>query len=862
MLAAWPALAQQPAPPSHGGNPAPAAQAVSKAGAVTPEQARQALDVLQDDAKRLQLINVLKTIAATANNGAATGGAGHGTAPAASPPAASGTPAPATAPASAPAPPASPPAESPTEAPAQGALQADSLGAELMVQAAVWLDDVGTRLAASAHSIADLPRIWHWIQTVVNDPATRNAVISAIWRLGVIIGCALLGEWVVRFVLRRPVSAIERRVRPATTAPADPAESIPSDIDPGDLEPHIRGQEPRPGRDLALLRRIPLAILHFVLDLAPVLAFALIGNALLSTALVNSAVGNIQTIRLAGVALINAYVLTRLIGCVVRLFVQPSAPGLRLLPMTDETGAYVEIWVFRLIATALFGMAVAEITQLFGLSYAGYLTLIKIVSLIVHIYLVIIILQCRRSVGDWLRAKPRRDGTERHGPIVVFRNQLAALWHFFAIFLVMASWVAWAIDRRHGFGKLMLFCLETAAVVVVARLVAMIVLGGFDRLFKIDLELEQRFPGLKERSNRYYALLRGVVTAAIVVLTAIALLQVWGFDAFDWFTSGRIGGRLVSAVITVAIAAIIAVAVWEGANIAIDRHMTRLDRRGDYGHAARLRTLVPILRTVLLILVSIVVIFTLLSEIGVNIAPLLAGASIIGVALGFGSQKLVQDFITGIFLLLENAMQVGDSVTAGGLSGTVEKLSIRTIRLRAGDGAVHIVPFSAVTTVTNVNRGVGNAAVKVTIDAEEDTDRVGDVLKQIALEMREDENFKYAMRSDLQFWGVDDVDGHTATLVGQIVCTDSGRWGVQREFNRRLKKRFAELGIRLAAPMQTVVLRQEEKPEMAEAKESTAEPAGEAHRQKVAEKPLHDEEDKNPTSVRNSPPPTALGHTE
>ena len=90
-----------------------------------------------------------------------------------------------------------------------------------------------------------------------------------------------------------------------------------------------------------------------------------------------------------------------------------------------------------------------------------------------------------------------------------------------------------------------------------------------------------------------------------------------------------------------------------------------------------------------------------MSAIGVNIAPLLAGAGIVGIAVGFGSQKLVQDVVTGVFLLLENAMQVGDFVTVSGLSGTVENLTVRSIRLRAGDGSVHIIPFSAVTSVTN-----------------------------------------------------------------------------------------------------------------------------------------------------------------
>jgi len=230
---------------------------------------------------------------------------------------------------------------------------------------------------------------------------------------------------------------------------------------------------------------------------------------------------------------------------------------------------------------------------------------------------------------------------------------------------------------------------------------------------------------------------------------------------------------------------------------------------------------------------------TVLSEIGVNIAPLLAGAGILGVALGFGSQKLVQDFITGIFLLLENAMQVGDAVTVAGLSGSVENLSIRTMRLRAGDGSVHIIPFSSVSTVTNSNRGIGNAAVTVSVPVSEDTDHVSDVLAEIAKDMRGERRFADMMHSDLQLWGVDKVDGGIVTVVGQIVCTDGGRWGVQREFNRRMNIRFKELGIKIATPMQTVIHQEPQAP--VKSVSSDAEPPAD--------------------TVHESPPPSALGNT-
>ncbi|MEJ1978539.1 MAG: mechanosensitive ion channel domain-containing protein [Acetobacteraceae bacterium] len=268
--------------------------------------------------------------------------------------------------------------------------------------------------------------------------------------------------------------------------------------------------------------------------------------------------------------------------------------------------------------------------------------------------------------------------------------------------------------------------------------------------------------------------------------------------------------------------------------------MLLLTREAHLAQAARLRTLLPILRTTLLVVILAVVGLTALSELGINIAPLLAGASIFGVA-GFGSQKLVQDFITGLFLLMENTMQVGDWVTLGGVSGTVETLSIRTIRLRAGDGSLHIIPFSSVTTVNNVNRGIGNAAIEVTIAFSEDSDRVCTLLKDIGADMRTDPLFARMILSDVAIWGVDKVDASGVTISGQIECTDSGRWGVQREFNRRMKRCLQENGVSLAVPVQAIMM-ERDRPRPRPAKPSAA-------------------SDDTPTTRIESPPPAALGNT-
>jgi small-conductance mechanosensitive channel len=153
---------------------------------------------------------------------------------------------------------------------------------------------------------------------------------------------------------------------------------------------------------------------------------------------------------------------------------------------------------------------------------------------------------------------------------------------------------------------------------------------------------------------------------------------------------------------------------------------------------------------------------------------------------------------------------------------------------------VHIIPFSSVSTVTNVNRGIGNAAVTVNIPIEEDSDRVCEVLGEIAETMRADRRFSEMMRSDLQLWGVDKVDAGVVTITGQIVCTDAGRWAVQREFNRRMMIRFKELGITIATPVTTVL----------------------NHVVREAPVPVQQIAESAPANqMTESPPPAALGNT-
>jgi small-conductance mechanosensitive channel len=732
---------------------APPAPAANSAAALSPDEAKRALETLQDDKKRAQMIDTLRAIANVSG-------------------------------------PQQPAPEPKSPIP----LAADGLGAQLMLTVSEEIGEISRDVADMARTLTHFPAFYYWIVRTANDPAAYNLLIEIAWKLALVFGCAFCAEWVMFRLIRRPVAFLEGRMPQTARLPvqvlpiADPPSSV-ADVTPA---PELHMRRHSLARAWQIMLRLPLVLGRFLLELLPVLVFVGVATALLGTE-----IGEPATVRLVILAVVNAYACSRGLICVVRVLAGPFG----LFPVKAETAAYIEIWARRIVGVGVSGIAFANVALLLGLHRAGYAALLRMVMLVVHLFIVVIILQCRRQVAEAIRAP-----ADRQGIAARLRNRIAGGWHYLAIALDLALWAVWALNIRNGYSLLLQYFVGTIAVALITRVAIMLTLGLIDRGFRIKPEILQRFPGLEIRANRYLPLLRKIVSGVIAFIGLVAVLEVWGVDAIVWFYGGQIGSRLISAVVTIGLAVFIAAAIWEASNALLDRQINTLSRDGHYARAARLRTFQPMLRTALLCVIATVVGLTALSEIGVNVAPLLAGAGIVGIAIGFGSQKLVQDLITGLFLLLENTVQVGDSVSVSGLSGVVENVSIRTIRLRAGDGAVHIVPFSAVTTITNASRGAGNASVSVNVAYKEDTDRAGQILKDIVDEMRREVEFRSLIRGDLELWGIDKVDGAMVSIVGQIRCTEAGRWPVQREFNRRMKQRFQHHGIEVASATQTILM--------------------------------------------------------
>ena len=167
--------------------------------------------------------------------------------------------------------------------------------------------------------------------------------------------------------------------------------------------------------------------------------------------------------------------------------------------------------------------------------------------------------------------------------------------------------------------------------------------------------------------------------------------------------------------------------------------MTRADDNPE--ELKRISTLSQVFRYIFTVLISVVTIMLILSELGISIAPILAAAGVVGVAVGFGAQSLVKDYFTGFILLLENQIRQGDVVEAGGKGGYVEEVTLRYIRLRDYDGNVHFIPNSAISVVTNLSREYAFSVIDLRIAYKEDTDYVIDLMREVGAELRKDPNF-------------------------------------------------------------------------------------------------------------------------
>ncbi|HLQ13964.1 MAG TPA: mechanosensitive ion channel family protein [Steroidobacteraceae bacterium] len=228
-----------------------------------------------------------------------------------------------------------------------------------------------------------------------------------------------------------------------------------------------------------------------------------------------------------------------------------------------------------------------------------------------------------------------------------------------------------------------------------------------------------------------------------------------------------------------------------------DRYTARVH---DPEHARRAETLVRAFRYLTSVIVALVAGMLILSELGVSLAPILGAAGVVGLAVGFGAQSLVRDYVTGFFLLLENQLAKGDVVQVADKSGTVEDVTLRYLQLRDYEGNVHFIPNGLITTVTNMSRGYAYAVMDVGVAYHEDVDQALLAMRTTAADLRADPAFAPYIMEEFEIAGVERLSDSGVFLRGRFKVQSLQQWDVRREYFRRLKRVFDERGIEFSLP--------------------------------------------------------------
>lgn len=218
----------------------------------------------------------------------------------------------------------------------------------------------------------------------------------------------------------------------------------------------------------------------------------------------------------------------------------------------------------------------------------------------------------------------------------------------------------------------------------------------------------------------------------------------------------------------------------------------------------RVDTVTRVLRYAFSVLIWLTTVLLAFDKLGIAVAPLLGAAGIVGIAVGFGAQSLVKDYFTGLFLIIENQLRQGDAVEVGGLSGMVEEVTLRYVRLRNYDGYVHFIPNSLITTVTNKSRGFAFAVMDISVAYKEDTDACVALMKEIGAALRADPEFAPKILEDLDVAGVERWADSSVVLRCRFKVVAMEQWSIKREYLRRLKQAFDKAGIEIPFPHMTI----------------------------------------------------------
>lgn len=491
---------------------------------------------------------------------------------------------------------------------------------------------------------------------------------------------------------------------------------------------------------------------------------------------------------------------------VFRVLLSPDDTNMRIIPLSDDNANYAWVWLLRFAHYTTFYTLVTRILLVTGVAPQTYSFIRGILLVVFPSMITILIMQAAREIKIKSESFSKNDGgeeNEKEGSGTFIRP----IFRYWPILGVTYSWIIFIFlitQNNKGFYYLFEGTLWTAVTVLALLLALKLLHWVFKKFFTINERVKERFPGLEERTNRYILILRRVFRATLIIITLGMIAHVWGIPIASMVAS-KTGSLIILRAVSIIITVGIVLAIMETSQFVGD-YFLKEKKRKKKKVTQKAKTLVPVVNTAIKIGAGFIGGIVILDRLGVNTTPILAGAGIVGLAVGFGSQTLVKDLINGLFMLFEESIRVGDFVELGKNSGIVEAIGLRTVKLRDVSGNVHVIPNSSIDAVKNMSKEFSRAVIDIGVAYREDVDEVIEVLEEIGKEMQNDPEYGKSILEPLEVFGLHKFDDSAIVIRVRLTTKPLKQWGIKREFNKRVKKKFDQRGIEIPFPHRTIYM--------------------------------------------------------
>ncbi|MEX2519219.1 MAG: mechanosensitive ion channel family protein [Paracoccaceae bacterium] len=537
-----------------------------------------------------------------------------------------------------------------------------------------------------------------------------------------------------------------------------------------------------------------ILVKRLAIDLCGLLVFFLVGRAVLL------AIISEEARPFAAAIVTNVVLMPRFGVAISRFILAPRRANLRLVHADDATARFLHRHQAGLLIWVGFALALVTLNTLSGVRM-GETQIGFWLNTVIHVYLIWIIWAAR----DGLRRIMRGADPD----VTPIEARVAHSYPAYGITVVALTWVLTNAIAGLGMGEMLQGAPHFWTMLVLLAAPALDTLvRGLVRALTPPLvgEGEAAAAAYRSAKRSWFRIGRVIVFALVVIVIA----KIWGFDYQNLAAAG-VGANAAARLLEVLMILAVGYLVWEAISLTINRRLARENAveavspnaaeaggEGAGAGASRLSTVLPLLHGFLKVAVILMVVLIALGNIGIDITPLLAGAGVFGLAIGFGAQKLVADVVSGAFFLVDDAFRVGEYLDVGGTVGTVEKISVRSMQLRHHKGPVHTIPYGGIDKVTNFSRDWVIMKLKFTVPFDTNPDKVKKIFKKIGADLAADPVFAPDMLEPFKSQGVFDFDDVGMIIRGKFMAKPGKQFTVRKEVFNRVKLAFFENGIEFA----------------------------------------------------------------